>query len=41
MILYVDGEVNSKSITTYFIIEVYLVNNLKVNILFNNDTILI
>ena len=39
LVSYIDGEVDSKPGTTCFTSKVHLVDNLKANILFRNDTI--
>ena len=42
LILYINKIVkNSTFKTTYLIIEVYLIDNLKINILINNDIIIL
>ena len=40
LVSYVDSKVDSKPGTAYFTTEVHLVDNLKANILFGNDTII-
>ena len=38
LISYIDNKIDNKSNIAYFITKVYLINNLKVNIFFENDT---
>ena len=39
LVSYIDSKINGKPGTTYFTTKVYLVDNLKANILFKNNTI--
>ena len=40
LIIYIKGEYDGELRTIYFTIEIYLVNNLKANILIRNDTLI-